>query len=306
MSVKVRLYEYIIEEGYPVSFMNRDFLGIKEDNDELAKIFKTSKQNVYMAIRRLVQGELMLVMKITSFRHDRRLLLIRLHAKEEKFVKNFTNIQCVSLTNKIRDRIQKGPKTQGSPDVSKNNKMEEPYTYEVGINHKESSIHKDTSILDTTTHKDTSILNTSNTSTTSNTSRPEGYYASEYAPGGSRHGQNPRSKKSEFVRYFMSRIYSMHKIDYYIPKTRLGKYYTRSVSVMDLLGGIEEAKKYIDWYLSREHLKSQGYNLDLMVSSPMLNQYQAGDPGETKKGFSRTMVLTDEERKKLLKKAVIL
>jgi hypothetical protein len=75
---------------------------------------------------------------------------------------------------------------------------------------------------------------------------------------------------------------------------------------MDLLGGIEEAKKYIDWYLSREHLKSQGYNLDLMVSSPMLNQYQAGDPGETKKGFSRTMVLTDEERKKLLKKAVIL
>lgn len=298
MSIKFKLYRMILEEGHPVEFMRRHYVGIRLDEDVLAEKLGCSLPSIYLATKKLVDGKIILRMTLDSWRHSRKILLARKDTAVEKLSENFKK----SEVDEIIMIIKKGYNDyNASPKPLKDNELgkDPANTYEVSINHNVTSLHKDTSILNTTTQKDTSILNTSTTS------KPDGYYASEYVSGGSRHGQTPRSKKSEFVRYFMRRIYSMHQIDYYIPKTRLGKYYTRAIAIMDMLGGIEEAKKFIDWYLSLDRLKASGYNLDLLISSPMLNQYQAGDPNETKKGLATTFV-EEEERADFLKKGKII
>jgi len=130
---------------------------------------------------------------------------------------------------------------------------------------------------------------------------PDGHYASEYTSGGSRAGQVPKSDQSAIVRYFMQRVYSMHRIDYYIPKSNLKKYYIGANRVLTHLGGLETAKRYIEWFLRKDSFKSSGYGLDLLMSAPVLNQFLAASPKDTRQGMS-TKFVEAEDREEYFKK----
>jgi hypothetical protein len=301
--------------------MGRHFLGIKEEDEELAKILSTSKQNVYRIVKKLVEGKILMSMKIETWKHIRRLLLIRLDTNLEKLYENFTNSESEICMSMIQNRqIQ----IFGTPTKSKKDRQlgelydfdtnEPNYTYEVSIKHKESSIkHKDTRTPSTSTHTPSTSTHTHNSTSTvyrrakqDSCQKPKGYYASEYAPGGNRADSIPKNDKSAFVHYYMRKVFTRRDIDYFIPMSKMGMFYRRVKDILGLVGGLEEAKRYIDWYLGRDDLQASGWNLNLLVSSAMVNHFLGGDPQETKKGLGTSMALTEEERKEMLKKARIL
>lgn len=131
-----------------------------------------------------------------------------------------------------------------------------------------------------------------------------GYHASEYVKGGSRYGQKPRNDKAAFVRMYMYRVYNIHRIDYHIPKNRITKYYQGATRVLERLGGLSEAERYLEWFMRKESFKSSGFSLDLIISAPVINQYLAVSPSDAR-ASAPAIIVTDENREEILNKARI-
>jgi len=131
------------------------------------------------------------------------------------------------------------------------------------------------------------------------TKKAQGYHAKDFAsPKGLQTPENVKYANRWFVKYYMHRIYKLKSIDYFIPTSNMKKYYARAKTIIELLGSVEKAKDYIDWFLRSPSFEKSGYGLDLLISTPVLNQFNTADPKDTRKGLSKEMFMTAEEAKK--------
>lgn len=133
----------------------------------------------------------------------------------------------------------------------------------------------------------------------------QGYHSKDYKPlKGLKTSEKDKSGCKSFIKYYMFSVWDRRKVDFYIPKTRFGKYYKLAKSRIEQLGSLEEAQNFIDWYLREESFKSSGYSLDLMLSAPIFNQYKNASAKRTRKGISKGFVHGKEERENSTKGAV--
>lgn len=131
-----------------------------------------------------------------------------------------------------------------------------------------------------------------------------GYRSKDYGPSrGITSDFSTVEAGHEFIRYYMSNVYRRKNISFYIPKSNYGKYLSRARAVLAEIGSSDKAQLYVDWFLRQESFRKSSYNLDLLVSSAVLNQFMNAPQKETRVGISRGIVSSDEERREASKNA---
>lgn len=110
--------------------------------------------------------------------------------------------------------------------------------------------------------------------------RKSGYRSTDYIVGGFRANKVCRTESQLFVRYFLETIYNYRGIDYYIPKHKIAKYYARAKAIIEKLGSIERAKKYIDWYITDDSFIKNAFNFDLMVTGSVVDRFEVSNRGK--------------------------
>jgi hypothetical protein len=108
-----------------------------------------------------------------------------------------------------------------------------------------------------------------------------------------------RTPNQEFVHFYMTQVYNVRGIDYILPKGRLRKYYSRAKDIIETLGDIKTTKKYISWFMNSDSFASAQWNIDLLVSTPVLNKFLAAKPQDTKVGITDNKVNDKEGREAL-------
>jgi len=92
----------------------------------------------------------------------------------------------------------------------------------------------------------------------------------------------------------MSTIYSLRQIDYYVPQSNMKKVIPGFKFILGHLQTIERVKLYIDWFLSQSRFQNSGYNLNMLFSGAVLNQFMTAKPSETKEGMAFKIIEEDE------------
>jgi len=298
MTTKFELYVHILEKGYTVEFMRRQYRAVEFKVTELANALGCSESHIYTASNDLLEGKLLLRMEITSFRHTKKLLLVRPDTAAEKLSEVFKPAEAEELIKIINNGylVTIINNDYHLPEAVANKELtlaEESGDGEASPTLYEVKGNKDNTRI-STNRLSTNTRNSTNTREASSVpEKSDGYYASEYAPNGSRHGQQPRSINQAILRFYMEKIYSLHHIDYYLPKGAMSKVIVGVKRISEHLQSLEAVKRYIEWFLTNESFKKSGYSIHMLLSSAVLNQFLTAKPSDTRGGLK---IIEPEDR----------
>lgn len=324
-SQELLVFSSIMSQSKEVSSFSGTYFATELDVKSICAITGLGKSCVYNKLKALIQGGYL----VRFFFYDgtnKKMVGIPIDSFSSPFYENSTHVEKAQNrmsnetcrgkyvkthntldSNELRTPIstQKDPSVENGLQVLRSNTVLltlVPVTLDTSI--KDTRV-LDTSILDTRVYTSIPEYIYNNPSNTREKKMQEdmfgdrpkkrdGYRSSDYIHQSEL--DHRASDVQKFVQKFLRDIYSRRNIDYHIPKSRMPKYYRRAKQILEELESLERVFNFIEWYLRRDSFGSSGWNLDLMVSTPVLNQYRAAHVSETRWGLSKGF-LTEEDRK---------
>lgn len=127
----------------------------------------------------------------------------------------------------------------------------------------------------------------------------EVYRSEDYLEDGKHFGSS-KTDAQKLIEYYLLQILERHKVNAFIRKTEFTKFVVSANRLMRVIGGLESAKQYVDWFLSDTGFyQEQGFALELLMSSSAQRKYVANKNKTVRPKMMKNMtkgVVDDEDR----------